>query len=385
MKAIGFDAAMPWNLRGGNSVGFRFTIPTVLATFNQPFSRGLWVAAPVANTNITTASGVYVEDLATFSGITNKYSFFGVGATDIGHFGGPMETKGPFTFTTDNATDIGAAGATRPRRVYVGTDFVGPIGATTPNSGNFTALTSLSGAVNATIGAGTANTGAFTTISATGQITSTLATGTAPFSVASTTNVANLNSATLNGATFASPGPIGSTTPSTGAFTTISATGQITSTLATGTAPFSVSSTTNVANLNAATLNGATFAIPGAIGGTTPSTGAFTTLSVTGQFTSTLASGTTPFVFNVTLSAASSLSVTVNYATLNGTATSARDYQSTSGTLTFAAGQTSKTITVLVNGDTTKESNETFAVRLSNPSNATITKIDGIGTIIDDD
>jgi len=70
---------------------------------------------------------------------------------------------------------------------------------------------------------------------------------------------------------------IGSVTPSTGAFTTVSATGVITSTLATGTAPFTIASTTNVPNLNASSLNGATFASPGAIGGTTASTGQFTT------------------------------------------------------------------------------------------------------------
>jgi hypothetical protein len=49
---------------------------------------------------------------------------------------------------------------------------------------------------------------------------------------------------------FSSPGPIGSGTPSTGAFTTLSTTGQITSTLSTGTAPFSITSTTPVTNLN---------------------------------------------------------------------------------------------------------------------------------------
>jgi Calx-beta domain len=96
-------------------------------------------------------------------------------------------------------------------------------------------------------------------------------------------------------------------------------------------------------------------------------------------------SGTAPMVFTATLSSAGTVSVTVNYATLNGTALSTKDYQATAGTLTFAAGQTSKTVTVLVNGDTTKESNETLTVRLSNPVNATIVKADGIGTIIDDD
>ena len=119
---------------------------------------------------------------------------------------------------------------------------------------------------NTPIGSTTASTGKFTTVE------STIATGTAPFTVASNTVVSNLNASLLNGATFAAPGAIGSTTASTGKFTTVE------STIATGTAPFTVASTTNVANLNASLLNGATFAAPGAIGSTTRSTGAFTTL-----------------------------------------------------------------------------------------------------------
>jgi len=94
--------------------------------------------------------------------------------------------------------------------------------------------------------------------------------------------------------------------------------------------------------------------------------------------------GTTPMVFTVTLSSSAAVPVTVNYQTLSGTA-STRDYQSTSGTLTFAPGETSKTITVMVVGDLVKEANETFAVRLSAATNATILKSDGVGTIIDDD
>lgn len=66
------------------------------------------------------------------------------------------------------------------------------------------------------------------------------------------------------------PGPIGSVTPSTGAFTSISATLQFTSTVSTGTAPFVIASTTVIPNLNASLLGGATFAAPGTIGGGTP-------------------------------------------------------------------------------------------------------------------
>ena len=64
--------------------------------------------------------------------------------------------------------------------------------------------------------------GTLTSLAASGQITSTVATGTAPLVVASTTNVPNLNASSLGGATFASPGPIGGTTPGLASFTTVS-------------------------------------------------------------------------------------------------------------------------------------------------------------------
>ncbi len=65
--------------------------------------------------------------------------------------------------------------------------------------------------------------------------------------------------------------------------------------------------------------------------------------------------------------------------------TTGGDYQGTSGTVTFTPGNTTGTITVLVNGDTSVESNETFFVNLANASNATISDSQGQGTITDDD
>lgn len=79
-----------------------------------------------------------------------------------------------------------------------------------------------------TIGASTPNTGAFTTISATGQITSTLATGNAPLVVASTTKVANLNVDKLDDADWAAPAAIGTGTPASATFTALSSTNGIT-------------------------------------------------------------------------------------------------------------------------------------------------------------
>jgi len=66
-------------------------------------------------------------------------------------------------------------------------------------------------------------------------------------------------------------------------------------------------------------------------------------------------------------------------------ATNGGDYIATSGTLNFAAGETSQPLTVLVNGDATVESNEAFFVNLSVPSNATILDAQGQGTITNDD
>lgn len=74
-------------------------------------------------------------------------------------------------------------------------------------------------------------------------------------------------------------------TPAAGVFTTISTTGQITSTLATGSAPFIVASTTQVLNLNASQLVGATWAAPAAIGSSTPAAGTFSALRNTGLST----------------------------------------------------------------------------------------------------
>jgi hypothetical protein len=89
--------------------------------------------------------------------------------------------------------------------------------------------------------------------------------------------------------------------------------------------------------------------------------------------------------FTVTLSAVSGQSVTVNYATSNGTATAGTDYSSTTGGLTFAPGVITQTITVPITNDVLAEANETFNVVLSAPTNATIAVGTGVGTIIDND
>ena len=96
--------------------------------------------------------------------------------------------------------------------------------------------------------------------------------------------------------------------------------------------------------------------------------------------------GTSDATFTVTLSAASPNQVTVDYATVAGTALETTDYTAASGTLTFAAGETSKTITVPIIGDLTAEDTETFDVVLSQPSDGLLmTDAPGVGTITDTD
>ncbi|MYI20113.1 MAG: hypothetical protein F4121_08580, partial [Acidimicrobiia bacterium] len=88
----------------------------------------------------------------------------------------------------------------------------------------------------------------------------------------------------------------------------------------------------------------------------------------------------------VSLSSTSVDEVTVQYATSNGTATAGIDYTGSSGTLTFPAGDTSKTVSVSIIDDTLDEVNETFKVTLSNPTNdVTISDNEATVTITDDD
>jgi serine protease len=97
-------------------------------------------------------------------------------------------------------------------------------------------------------------------------------------------------------------------------------------------------------------------------------------------------SGTKTITFTVTLSGATTGAVTYDIATANGTATAGSDYVSKSSVgESIAAGLTSKTFSVTVNGDTTSESDETILVNLTNVSGATVTDSQAIGTITNDD
>jgi len=96
-------------------------------------------------------------------------------------------------------------------------------------------------------------------------------------------------------------------------------------------------------------------------------------------------SGTKTITFTLTRTGDTTQLSTVGYSTSVGTANSGSDYVSTTGTVSFSVSQTSQTIIVTVNGDTTVEPNETFNVDLSNCSNCSIADTRGVGTIVNDD
>ena len=89
--------------------------------------------------------------------------------------------------------------------------------------------------------------------------------------------------------------------------------------------------------------------------------------------------------FNISLSNPSYQTITVSFATTDGSATAGSDYVATPGTVTFNPGDTAKSISVVVSGDNIDEVNETYFVNLTNPTNATIATAQGGGTIFDDD
>ncbi|MFO0668043.1 MAG: Calx-beta domain-containing protein [Polyangiaceae bacterium] len=103
-------------------------------------------------------------------------------------------------------------------------------------------------------------------------------------------------------------------------------------------------------------------------------------------------SGKSNMAFTVTLSALSGRTVNVSYATADDTAVTTglivaggTDYTAQTGTLTFAPGQTTKTILIPITGDTTFEPDETFTVTLAAPVNSTLTDNTAVGTIVNDD
>jgi ribosomal protein L35AE/L33A len=96
-------------------------------------------------------------------------------------------------------------------------------------------------------------------------------------------------------------------------------------------------------------------------------------------------SGSALMAFTLTLSAASASDVTVSYATSDLTAAAGSDYTAATGSITIGAGLTTKNVVVLVTSDTNVETDETFTIALTNPTNSAIGTARATGTITNDD
>ena len=90
-------------------------------------------------------------------------------------------------------------------------------------------------------------------------------------------------------------------------------------------------------------------------------------------------------LFTVSLSGPSAAAVTVDVATVDGTAAAGSDYVATATTVTFAPGETTQVVAVPILDDATTESTETFVLQLSNADGVTIADDQGVGTILDDE
>ena len=194
----------------------------------------------------------------------------------------------------------------------------------------------------------TPNIGAATgsSLSVTGQLVSTVATGTPPLSVVSTTAVTNLNSSLLLGSTWASPGAIGSTTANSGAFTTLTTTTPL--------AP--QYGGTGISNTSTSTLTlsggyGITFGATATTSVTLPTSG--TLLTVNGSGSSlTFGTGTLSLAGNLTHSGAFTTSIASTAAT-SVTLPTTGTLASLSVTQTWSAAQTFNLNTHLLKGSST--------------------------------
>jgi len=312
--------------------------------YNTAVDTTSFIAAPTVDSTYlkyTTAGGLAYDTIALAGSATNIAG----GAvnripvqTGAGTTGFVVAPTAASTYLQWNGTAfvfasvVGATGGTVTSVGGTGTVSGISLSGTVTTTGNLTLSGTLSLVSPGAIGGTTANTGRFTTLQTTGAGSTTAAAGQVYLNGA-TNNRIDFNTNGVGAPTFNSTSvgtkmvlyPVGGaasvdyamgiesstmwfSTPTAaetfkwyGGTTNVASltsagvwsASRYTSTVATGTAPFTVSSTTNVANLNASSLSGATFASPGAIGSGTASTGVFTTLTYTDARDTVFASGTT--------------------------------------------------------------------------------------------
>ncbi len=219
-----------------------------------------------------------------------------------------------------------------------------------------------------------------------------------------TTSSATIATAAGKGLTLAPNGPLqftaynGATPPlavSGAGSVTLSVGNVVTVNVSNGGTPLALGDYTLIAKGAGGSVNGAAPASL-TVGGDEVAAGAAASLLVSGQqlimhveravsvgdvTVAEPASGISYATFPFTLSHPAMQTVTVNFATADGTAAAPGDYASLNGTVTFAPGETSKTLAVAVKADAVSEGTETFVLNLSSPSNAAVADGSGVATV----
>ena len=393
------------------------------AEANEGFT--VTLSAPSAGTTITTAAatGTIVNDDASSS--------LAIAATDASKAEGNTGST-PFTFTVTRSGDTtGASSATYTvtgsgANAAAAADFTGaalPTGTVSFAAGETSKLVTINVAGDTTAEANEGFTVTLSAPSAGTTITTAAATGTIVNDDASSSlAIAATDASKAEGNTGSTPFTFtvtrsGDTTGASSATYTVTGSGANAATAAdftgaalpTGTVSFAAGETSKLVTINVAgdttaeANEGFTVTLSAPSAGTTITTAAATGTIVNDDASSSLAiaatdaskaegnTGSTPFTFTVTRSGdttgASSATYTVTGSGAN--AADAADFTGAAlptGTVSFAAGETSKLVTINVAGDTTAEANEGFTVTLSAPSaGTTITTAAATGTIVNDD
>jgi hypothetical protein len=347
------------NLSLANSATAILTTPTATGTINSAASEPtLTLSAPSTFLDPTTGQGSYVFTVtqSAASALATTFSY----ATSNG------TAMAGTQYTATSGMGTIAAGATS-------FTFTVPIAPEAINEANTTFTATISSAVNATIATPTV-TGTIVnqvapptiTVGSTTFTDVTSGTGQLPVTVSLsavsgqtvTFSYTTSSSSLIQGGTFSGTGTIAAGQTSTTIFVPTVAEAAF---APNATFTFTISSPTHV------TTAGSTLSATQTI----TSSSAAPTVSIAGVASAVPATGTTTFAFKVSLSAASSVTTTLHYTTVDGTALAGVDYVAASGTLTIAAGQTSATINVTVDGQSLSV-NKTFYVQISAPTNAVL-------------
>jgi hypothetical protein len=331
-----------------NGLGFYVSGNSVAYSASSPLALNATTGVLTCSTCVTGTSGALTSGTTTTSGYTAGQILGSTGSVLSAY---SVNGSGNVVLTTSATLITPVLGVAAGTSLALGGATIGSNALAITGTFAFSAGGSFGGALTG-----------ITTLSASGQITSTVSTGIAPFVVASTTNVANLNASSLSGATFAAPGPIGSGTASTGAFTTLASTAHTITSASASALAVGLNGATNPAFVvNASTaLQAAGLSVTGAVTGGTVAiaaidSGSNTNITINAKGSGAIGIGNIS-TGAVTITPATTLSAALTYGgvTLSNSVTG-------NGSMVLSA---SPTLSGTIAGNITLSGNDTFSGQL---------------------